>query len=140
MIERCSISPISLIKPQHDGRVAGAGASDLVIDGTIAMAHGSLTGFMPSGVTLDSVETIDADLVVFATGYQPPTDSARKVFGDEITDRLGQFADVAEDGEYGRLWRNCGVDNLWMMTVLSIEHGRFYSKHLALQIAAAESK
>lgn len=122
------------------GYYYNAGASDLIIDGTITMAHGGVTGFTPSGVTLDSGETIDADLVVFATGYQPPTDSARKVFGDEIADRLGQFADVADDGEYGRLWRNCGVDGLWMMIALSIEHGRFYSKHLALQIAAAEAK
>lgn len=122
------------------GYYYNAGASDLIIDGTIKLRHGSVTGFTPQGITLDSGDAVDADLVVFATGYEPPTESVRKVFGEEIADQLGAFADVGDDGEYGKLWRDCGIEGLWFMISLSIEHGRFYSRLLALQIAAREAE
>lgn len=121
------------------GYYYNAGASELIVDGTIKLRHGSVTGFSTSGITLDDGSTVDADLVVFATGYQPPTAAARQILGDEAADKLGEFAQVSDDGEYGRLWRHSGLDRLWFMIALSIEHGRFYSRLLALQIAAIEA-
>jgi putative flavoprotein involved in K+ transport len=121
------------------GYYYNAGASDLIIDGSIKLRHGGVAGLTDSGVLLDDGSTVDADLVVFATGYEPPTAAARQLLGDEIANQLGEFASVGDDGEYGSLWRRTGVEGLWFMVALSIEHGRFYSKHLALQIAAAEA-
>jgi putative flavoprotein involved in K+ transport len=121
------------------GYYYNAGASELIIDGSIKLRHGSVTGFTKTGITLDNGSTIDADLVVFATGYEPPTAAARQILGDEVADQLGEFAHVSDDLEYGRLWRHSGFDRLWFMIALSIEHGRFYSKLLALQIAAIEA-
>ncbi len=121
------------------GYYYNAGASELIIDGTIKLAHGGVVGFTENGVQLEGDQLIDADTVVFATGYEPPTAAARAILGDEIADTIGQFADVSEDREYGALWRESGVPGLWLMTSLSIEHGRFYSKHIALQIAARKA-
>lgn len=121
------------------GYYYNAGASDLIIDGTIKLAHGGVTSFTENAVVLEGDNALEADVVIFATGYEPPTASARAILGDEIADKVGQFADVADDREYGSLWRNCGIPGLWFMTSLSIEHGRFYSKHIALQIAAAKA-
>lgn len=121
------------------GYYYNAGASDLIIDGSIKLRRGGVTGLDSSGVVLSDGTTLDADLVVFATGYEPPTTAVRDVLGDAIADQLGEFASVGADGEYGSLWRRSGVDGLWFMISLSIEHGRFYSKHLALQIAADEA-
>ena len=121
-----------------NGYYYNAGASELIADGTIKIAHGSVTGYTTTGVTLDDGSTIEADLVVFASGYTGPDASARQILGDEIASKVEGFAKVGDDGEYGRLWRRSGIDGLWFMIALSIEHGRFYSKHLALQLAAIE--
>lgn len=121
------------------GYYYNAGASELIADGTIKLRHGGVTGFDERGVTLDDGTTVEADLVVFATGYRGATTAVREVLGDAIADDLGEFAHVGVDREYGRLWRHSGHDRLWMMISLGIGDGRFYSKLLALQIAAMEA-
>jgi putative flavoprotein involved in K+ transport len=120
------------------GYYFNAGASELIADGTIKLRHGSVTGFTPTGVAFEDGGTMDADLVIFATGYRGPTTAIRDVLGDEIADRLGEFANVGEDREFGRLWRQTGVERLWFMISLGLDAGRFYSQLLALQIAASE--
>jgi putative flavoprotein involved in K+ transport len=120
------------------GYYFNAGASELIADGTIKLRHGSVTGFTPTGVAFEDGGTLDADLVIFATGYRGPTTAIRDVLGDEIADRLGEFANVGDDREFGRLWRQTGVDRLWFMISLGLDAGRFYSQLLALQIAASE--
>ena len=121
------------------GYYYNAGASELIVDGTIELRHGSVEGFSPTGVTLDGGRTLDADLVVFATGYHGAPSVVRAVLGDDIADRVGEFAKVGPDREYGRLWRRTEVEQLWFMVSLGIGDGRFYSKLLALQLAAMES-
>ena len=121
------------------GYYYNAGASELIIDGTIKLLHGSVEGLSPSGVMLDGARPLNADLVVFATGYQGAPSVVREVVGDDIADRVGEFAVVGSDREYGRLWRRTGVDQLWFMVSLGIGDGRFYSKLLALQLAAMEA-
>lgn len=121
------------------GYYYNAGGSQLISDGTIALRHGSVTGYNRTGITLDNGETIDADLVVFATGYRDARTAVRQLFGDDVADELGEFARVGADGEFGRLWRHSGLDRLWLMLSLGIDHSRFYSRLLALQIAAIEA-
>lgn len=126
-----------IYKLNGTGYYYNAGASELIIDGTIKLAHGSVTGFTETGVVLgDNARTLDADLVICATGYHGPDTVVRQMFGNEVADELGNFADVGEDREYGRLWRRSGIDNFWFMIALGIGDGRFYSNLLALQIAA----
>lgn len=114
------------------------GASELIIDGTIAVAQGSVDRFTPDGVKLDDGTALNADLVVFATGYRSIEDSARPLLGDAIVDELGDFSRVGDDLEYRGLWRPSGKEGLWFMIALGIFYGRFYSKLLALQIKAIE--
>lgn len=121
------------------GYYYNAGASQLIADGRIGLRHGSVTGFTRRGVTLDEGTEIDADLVVFATGYRDARTAVRRLFGDDVADTVGEFSGVSKDGEYGRLWRHSGLDRLWFMMSLGIDHGRFYSRLLALQIAAIEA-
>jgi hypothetical protein len=79
------------------GYYFNAGASELIVDGTIKLRRGNVTGFTSTGVALADGSTIDADLVIFATG-------------DDAADHLGEFAKVGEDHEFGRLWRRSGLD------------------------------
>ncbi|WP_347109610.1 FAD-dependent oxidoreductase [Paenarthrobacter sp. S56] len=121
------------------GYYYNAGASELIIDGTIKLRHGNVTAFTPNGVLLDGGQSLDADIVVFATGYHGAPSVVRQILGHEIADRVGEFAKVGSDREYGRLWRRTPVDQLWFMISLGIGDGRFYSKLLALQLAAMEA-
>jgi putative flavoprotein involved in K+ transport len=121
------------------GYYYNACASELIIDGTIKLLHGSVEGLSPSGVMLDGARSLDADLVVFATGYQGAPSVVREVLGEDIADRVGEFAMVGPDRKYGRLWRRTGVDQLWFMVSLGIGDGWFYLKLLALQLAAMEA-
>ncbi|WP_432545839.1 flavin-containing monooxygenase [Kineococcus sp. SYSU DK004] len=121
------------------GYYYNAGASEMIADGTIKLQHGSVIGFNSEGVVLEDGSTVPADLVIMAVGYRGPTTAAREVLGEEVAGQLGDFATVGEDREYGRLFRPSGVDGLWFMISLGIDNGRFYSKLLALQIAASEA-
>lgn len=121
------------------GYYYNAGASELIADGTIKLRHGSVAAFTQTGITLNDGAVIDADLVIFATGYHGATAAVRNILGDGVADELGEIANVGSDREYGRLWRHSGLDRLWFMISLGIGDGRFYSKLLALQIAAVEA-
>jgi putative flavoprotein involved in K+ transport len=121
------------------GYYFNAGASELIVDGTIKLRRGNVTGFTSTGVALADGSTMDADLVIFATGYRGPTSAIREVLGDDAADHLGEFAKVGEGHEFGRLWRRSGLDRLWFMISLGLAGGRFYSKLLALQIAGVEA-
>lgn len=114
------------------------GASELIVDGTIAVRQGVIERLTAAGVVLDDGSELDADLVVFATGYRSIEDCARPLLGDEVVDELGEFSRVGDDLEYRGLWRHSGKDRLWFMIALGIFYGRFYSKLLALQIKAIE--
>lgn len=121
------------------GYYYNAGASELIVDGTIKLAHGNVVGLTENGVRLEDGQILDADLVVAATGYRGPETAVERLLGEEVAERLGRFADVGADREYGRLWRQSGIDRLWFMIALGIGDGRFYSNLLALQIAAIEA-
>ncbi|MDT2005778.1 NAD(P)/FAD-dependent oxidoreductase [Rhodococcus opacus] len=113
------------------------GASDLIVQGKIRIDQGAIERFTETGVVLDDGTAIDADLVVFATGYQKPRESNRSVLGD-VVDELPEINKVGPDGELSAVWRHCGKDRLWFSTATGILYSRFYSKLLALQIKAIE--
>lgn len=129
----------SIFRHGGTGYYYNAGASELIADGSIALAHGDVTGFATGGVVLADDRVLPADLVVFATGYRGANTAPAEVLGPQVADELGQVARVGEDGEFGVLWRRTGVDGLWFMISLGIDNARFYSKLLALQIASDEA-
>ncbi|MEV4538672.1 NAD(P)/FAD-dependent oxidoreductase [Asanoa sp. NPDC049518] len=118
------------------GYYINVGASELIADGKIKLAQGSgLAEFTPEGIRLEDGRTLDADLVVLATGYQNMRETARRLFGDEVADRLPLVLGVGEDGELGGLYRRTGHPAFWY-TGGPLAWVRIYSKHLALQITA----
>ena len=113
------------------------GASELIVQGLIKVDQGSIERFTESGVVLADGTTIDADVVVFATGYRRAKESNRSVLGDFV-DGLPELNTVGPDREIVGLWRHSGIDRLWFMFASGILYGRFYSSLLALQIKAVE--
>jgi putative flavoprotein involved in K+ transport len=121
------------------GYYIDVGASALIAEGKIKLAQGSgLAGFTPHGIELDDGRQLDADLVVLATGYSNMRETARRLFGSEVADRLPLVLGVGEDGELGGLYRRTGHPAFWYMGG-PLAWVRIYSKHLALQITAKQA-
>ncbi|MDQ6522082.1 NAD(P)/FAD-dependent oxidoreductase [Nocardioides sp. LHD-245] len=118
------------------GYYIDVGASGLIADGRIGLAQGSgLAEFTPTGIRLEDGRELDADLVVLATGYSNMRETARRLFGDAVADRLPLVLGIGEDGEIGGLYRRTGQPGFWFMGG-PLAWVRVYSKHLALQITA----
>lgn len=111
------------------------GASQLIIDGKIAVKHAEVAEILPHGVRFSDGSEIEADEIVFATGYDNMKTQARIVFGDEIADKMKDVWGFDEHGEIKSVWRKSGHPGFWF-------HGgnlalcRYFSRLLALQIKA----
>ncbi|HEV7711790.1 MAG TPA: NAD(P)/FAD-dependent oxidoreductase [Asanoa sp.] len=118
------------------GYYIDVGASRLIADGKVKLAQGSgLAEFTADGIRLADGRTLDADLVVLATGYKNMRETARRLFGDVVADRLPLVLGIGDDGEIGGLYRRTGHPAFWYMGG-PLAWVRIYSKHLALQITA----
>ena len=54
---------------RFSGYYIDVGASQLIIDGTIKLAHGQVTEIVEDGMVLEDGTKLEADLIVYATGY-----------------------------------------------------------------------
>ena len=71
------------------GYYIDVGASKLVVEGKIKIKQGSgVKAVKPHHVLLEDGSELKADEIVFATGYQNMEETARKIFGDEVADRV----------------------------------------------------
>ncbi len=72
------------------GYYFNVGCSDLVVEGKIGLVQfADIAAFVAEGARLRSGETLDADLVVLATGYKGQEHLVRKLFGDDVAQRVG---------------------------------------------------
>lgn len=121
------------------GYYIDVGASGLIASGKVALAHGAgVSEFTATGVKLADGRELPADLVVLATGYSNMRETARRLFGSEVADKLPLVLGIGEDGEIGGLYRRTGQEGFWYMGG-PLAWVRVYAKHLALQIVAAEA-
>jgi putative flavoprotein involved in K+ transport len=118
------------------GYYIDVGASQMIADGRIALAQGSgVATFTQTGIHLEDGRTLDADLVVLATGYANMRETARRLFGDGVADKLPLVLGIGEDGEIGGIYRRTGQRGFWFMGG-PLAWVRIYAKHLALQVLA----
>ncbi|KAK7056044.1 flavin-containing monooxygenase [Favolaschia claudopus] len=111
---------------------------ELLISGKIKLKNDSLiSGFTERGIRFEDGSEVEADVVVFATGFGDARNTIRKVCGDAVGDRCARVWGLDEEGEVNGAWRGMGVRGLWYM-MGNLAMSRFYSKHLALQIKAME--
>ena len=121
------------------GYYFNVGCSDLVIDGRVGLVQFSeIDQFVADGIRLANGETLPADLVVLATGFKGQDYLIRKLFGDEIADRIGKIWGFdPERQELRNMWARTAQPGLWF-NAGSFAQCRIYSKYLALQIKALE--
>ncbi|KAJ5789761.1 uncharacterized protein N7518_006772 [Penicillium psychrosexuale] len=122
------------------GYYIDVGCSQLIIDGKIKVNHnpGGITGFGNHELLLANGDSLPADVVVLATGYDNMRTTVRKVLGDKVADRCSDVWDLDSEGELRAMWRPSGHPGFWYFGG-NLALCRIYSKFLALQIKAVES-
>ncbi|KAH6891483.1 hypothetical protein B0T10DRAFT_402666 [Thelonectria olida] len=120
------------------GYYINVGASELIADGKIKVKQGQeIDQILPHGIRFADGSELEADEIVFATGYQNMRTQTRIMFGDEVADKVGDVWGFNEEGEMRTIWQRSGHPGFWF-------HGgnlamcRYYSRLLALQIKGLE--
>ena len=120
------------------GYYFNVGCADLVADGKIALRQfDGIAAFTAGGAKMKNDEIVSADLIVLATGYKPWEFLVRRLFGDEITARVGPIWGFGEEQELRNMYARTGQAGLWFIAG-SLAQCRINSKYLALQIKAIE--
>jgi putative flavoprotein involved in K+ transport len=120
------------------GYYFNVGCSDLVINGEIGLKQFSdIEGFVAEGARMKSGDTLAADLIVLATGYKRQEELVRKLFGDEVVDRIGPIWGFGEEQELRNMYTRTRQPGLWFIAG-GLAQCRINSKYLALQIKAVE--
>ncbi|KAK4497323.1 hypothetical protein PRZ48_011773 [Zasmidium cellare] len=113
------------------------GAGDLIASGRVKVRSDALpVEYTESGLLLDDGSRVDADVVVFATGYTSSINSAvQDMFGEEVSRQLRPFWGTDAEGEVLGAWRHTGHHGIWY-TGHGFAHARYYSRFVAMQIKA----
>jgi len=118
------------------GYYIDVGAAQMIADGKIKVKHGvEPVEVLPWGVKLSDGTVLQADSVVFATGYDNMGTAARGLLGDDLPSTFQGIWGWNEEGEMRGVWAPTGHPGLWF-------HGgnfalcRYYSRLVALQIKA----
>lgn len=120
------------------GYYIDVGASQLIADRKIKVKQGQeLKQILPNGIEFADGSKLEADEIVFATGYQNMRTQARLIFGDEVADRVSDVWGFNEEGEFRTMWQKTGHPGLWFMGG-NLAISRYYSRALALQIKGVE--
>ena len=121
------------------GYYFNVGCSELLIRGEIGLIqYHDIETFTAAGVQMKDGRQIDGALAVLATGYKGPNHLLETLFGPELAGRVGQVwgFDHATQ-ELANMWTPTPQQGLWF-TGGSFAQCRMYSRHLAVQIKAAE--
>ena len=120
------------------GYYFNVGCSDLIISGAIVLKQFSdIETFAAGGAQMKSGETVAADLIVLATGYKRQEELVRKLFGEQVTERVGTIWGFGESQELRNMYTRTGQPGLWFIAG-GLAQCRIGSKVLALQIKAIE--
>jgi putative flavoprotein involved in K+ transport len=118
------------------GYYLNVGASDLIAEGKIKLKPGvGLSKFEGSSIIFSDGTKLDADIVVFATGYRPLEETVARLFGNEVADRVGPVYGLGDDGELRNMYARTGHPNFYV-TGGGFAGARSYSRYLTLLIKA----
>lgn len=126
------------------GYYIDVGASQLIIDGKIKLAHGKVKEYSETGVVLEDGTELPADLVVLATGYGSMNGWAADLISQEVADKVGKCWGLGSDtpkdpgpweGEQRNMWKPTQQEALWFHGG-NLHQSRHYSLYLALRLKA----
>ncbi len=127
------------------GYYIDVGASQLIIDGEIKLESGSqVEALTENSVVLEDGREIQADAVIYATGYGSMNGWAADLISQDVADKVGKVWGLGSDtpkdpgpweGEQRNMWKPTQQDNLWFHGG-NLAQSRHYSHYLALQLKA----
>ncbi|MEZ5092655.1 flavin-containing monooxygenase [Nocardioides sp.] len=126
------------------GYYIDVGAAELVADGEVKLVRGQVDHLTESAVVLEDGTELDADLVVYATGYGSMNGWAADLISQEVADRVGKVWGLGSDtpkdpgpweGEQRNMWKPTQQPGLWFHGG-NLHQSRHYSQFLALQLKA----
>ncbi|KAI1787664.1 hypothetical protein LXA43DRAFT_895912 [Ganoderma leucocontextum] len=125
---------LAMAKRRGGGYYLDVSASQLLIDGNIKLKSGSaIKRFTKTGLEFEDGSTVDADVIMFATGcvsFSLPFGSRHP--REDVAARVKPMWGLDEEGELRNAWRDTGVPNFWFI-MGNLMLCRFHSKHLALR-------
>ncbi|UXM90799.1 NAD(P)/FAD-dependent oxidoreductase [Paenarthrobacter sp. JL.01a] len=126
------------------GYYIDVGASQLIIDGRVKLANGQVSKITGNAVIMDNGDELEADVIIYATGYGSMNGWLADLVSPEVADQVGKCwgygSDTPKDpgpweGELRNMWKPTNVENLWIHGG-NLHQSRHYSKYLALQLKA----
>ncbi|WP_299741512.1 NAD(P)/FAD-dependent oxidoreductase [uncultured Tateyamaria sp.] len=126
------------------GYYIDVGASQLIIDGKIKLAHGQVSEVVEDGVLLEDGPKLEADLIVYATGYGSMNGWVADLIDQDTADKVGKCWGLGSDtpkdpgpweGEQRNMWKPTQQENLWLHGG-NLHQSRHYSQYLSLQLKA----
>ena len=127
------------------GYYIDVGASELVANGDIKLKSGvSVERITENGIEFSDGSSLDADLIVLATGYGSMNGWAAQLISQEVADKVGKVwgmgSDTTKDpgpweGELRNMWKPTQQQGLWFHGG-NLHQSRHYSQFLSLQLKA----
>jgi putative flavoprotein involved in K+ transport len=119
------------------GYYLNIGASELLIEGKIKLKVAvEIERLESRRVVFSDGSTLNADIIVLATGYKPLQEGVRAMFGDEVADRIGPIWGIGNDGELNNMYARTAQEGFYVAGG-GIPGARAYSHYTALLIKAA---
>lgn len=120
------------------GYYLDVGCSSLIAERKIAVKSGyGIKRVLPNAIELADGTVLEADSIVFATGYLNMRTQCRAIFGDAVAEKVKDVWGFDEEGEVRTIWRRSGHKGFWFMGG-NLALCRWYSRMLALQIKGIE--
>lgn len=139
------LGPVGLMLRKGGGFYLDTGASELIANGDIKLKSGvEATRIERSGVVLSDGSRVEADHIVYATGFRPMHELVAKLVSPEVAQTVGRVFGYGSgldgdpgpwEGELRNVWKPTRQPGLWFH-VGNFQMARFYSRFLALQLKA----
>ncbi|MCZ2105224.1 MAG: NAD(P)/FAD-dependent oxidoreductase [Comamonadaceae bacterium] len=127
------------------GYYIDVGASELVADGRVKLRSGvEIQQIKPRSVVLTDGTELEADLIVYATGYGSMNHWLADLISPEVADRVGKVWGLGSntkkdpgpwEGELRNMWKPTNQRQLWIHGG-NLHQSRHYSQFLSLQLKA----
>ncbi|SOE98820.1 Predicted flavoprotein CzcO associated with the cation diffusion facilitator CzcD [Burkholderia sp. OK233] len=127
------------------GYYIDVGASELVADGKIKLKTGvNVVELKAHSVALSDGTELEADVLVYATGYGSMNVWAADLISQEVADKVGKVWGLGSsttndpgpwEGELRNMWKPTQQEALWFHGG-NLHQSRHYSQYLSLQIKA----